>query len=121
MKIELRTSLYATSTHFPPPVGPTCGQWTYNWVRIEAVRTYDGTHLGPNLCQNYMYHATDDIISPRLVRPPKRFCGKRLSTIRDTVVHRIVTNAGLRLQLANSLDGVIHRGGGVYIESVGHV
>jgi hypothetical protein len=104
--------------HFPPPVGPTCGQWTCTPVKIKPFQEIKVTYVRPDLGQEHMYPPTDDVIAPRLVRPSKGLRGKRLNAVRDAVVHGIIPGAGLRLRRANALYGTVHSCERVYIESV---
>lgn len=104
--------------HFPPPVGPTCGQWTCTSVKIKPSEEIKVIYLGPDLGQQYMYPTTNDVIAPRLVRPSERLRRKRLNAVRDAVVHGIVPGAGLRLRRADALDGTVHSCERVYVESV---
>lgn len=71
-----------------PPVGPTCGQWTYFYVNtFSPLRELGGkaSHIRVHERENDMDRPADNTIRPNLIIASKSFAREGGDALADTV------------------------------------
>src|SRR4051812_8065412 len=96
------------STHLPPPVGPTWGQWTYRArsVEFDTKRSKLATYIRIHLAEHQVDAPAHDVVAPGLVVIAIILLREGDDALLDAAPLRIGTPADLLGAAADLLDAL---------------